>query len=320
MCLLKGARRERGQFKNVIVLHLNWRPWLYIALVIGTHCAILLLPALLPIFRGAAHTTAFLLAGFVLALAGMFWPGLKLKHLVVILVALLLIEPVVWYGFTLGFPEAAGELVNDRENHGLQDVFRSVGIQAVISIIMAMGLWMRERYDHFEVRRGGSDREEYETLFDLKQRLLPEAELTYLRYAKLMECGITLVGEQLMRMRCVMHAFQRDEMLFLFDLMNVPEEADCRTDFLASALTRREFHQASRGRVYLVTRDTPDTIKLLTARGFQRVAPDNTELLIQIRQRLGTVLKDEFKEWRPFTEVQEFYYQPPLASRESVNG
>ncbi|MEQ9365039.1 MAG: hypothetical protein RIF32_12380 [Leptospirales bacterium] len=295
----------------------NWRPWSYIALVAAVHNGILLLPAWLPIFRGAAHTTAFLLSGFVLALLGMFWPGLKVRHLAIILGILLVTEIPLWFAFTQAFPEAAGELVNDRENHGLRDVLRSVGIQAFVSIIMSMGLWMRGRYDHFTVRRGGSDREEREILFDLKQRLLPETGLTYLRYAKLLECGISLIGEQLMRMRCAIHAFQRDEIIFLYDLMKVPGEEDRRADLLDATLQRPEFHLASQGRVYLVNQDPPETLDLLTARGFRRITADETGLIFHIRQRLGTVLKDEFKQWRPFTEVREFYIQSPSAAGKS---
>ncbi|MCR9142589.1 MAG: hypothetical protein NXI24_10080 [bacterium] len=293
----------------------NWRPWSYVALVVGVHCLILLLPAWLPVFRGAAHTTAFLLAGFVLALAGMFWPGLRVRHLGIILLALPVVLVPLYLGFTLGFPEAAGELVSDSENHGLKDVVRSIGIQFFVSMIMAMGLWMRERYDHFSVRRGGTDREAYETLFDLKQELLPEEQLTFLRYAKLMECGISLIGERMMRMRCVVHAFQRDELIFLYDLMNVPGESESRAALLDATLARPEFHLGTRGRVYLVSHDSRETLDLLTERGFRRVVPERDgELLADIRRMLATVLKDEFKEWRPFTEVQEFYYQPPGAS------
>ncbi len=299
------------------------RPWSYIALVVAVHCGILLLPAWLPVFRGAAHTTAFLLAGFALALVGMFWPGLKPRHLLVILGALLLIEPPLWFAFTGFFEDAAGELIDDPENHGMQDVARSISIQAFVSLIMSMGLWMRGRYDRFTVRRGGSDREERETLFDLKQELLPEAELTYLRYAKLLERGISLIGERMMRMRCVVHAFQRDEVIFLYDLMMVPGEPDSRAELLDATLARPEFRLATEGRVYLVSRDSRDTLELLEARGFRRVGDQERELIQDIQRRLGQVLKDEFKEWRPFSEVRDYYYQSPAAARtyaEQSNG
>ena len=175
--------------------------------------------------------------------------------------------------------------------------------------MIAMGLWMRGRYDQFTLRRGGSDREERSELFDLKQSALPEEHLTYLRYVKLMECGITLIGEQLMRMRGVLQAFQRDDILFLYDLIRVPGEPECREELLRMALQRPEFQQAARGRVYLVSSDPPETIAILEGLGFRRVDAGDTELLFQIRQRLGGVLADEFKTWRPFTEVQEYYYQ-----------
>lgn len=302
---------EPGQLKIEPAAGFQWVT--YVLLTVTVHCLILLAPSVFPVFRGAAHTTAFLLASLVLALLGMFWPDLRPRHLRVILAALIIIEPPLYFGFAHFFPEQAGDIAYDRTQHGAIDLVRSIGVQLFISLVMSMGLWMRTRYDVFSLRRSGTDREEREKLFELKQSQLPEDGLTYLRYVKLMECGITLIGERMMRMRGVLNAFQRDELLFIYDLMNVPGEPECRRELLELAMQRREFQQATLGRVYLVGNDDPDTIALLKEFGFRHLGPHerDAEIMFQIRQRIGLVLRDEFKEWRPFSDIGDYYFQSP---------
>ena len=95
--------------------------------------------------------------------------------------------------------------------------------------------------------------------------------------------------------------------------MNVPGEPECRRELLELAMQRREFHQATLGRVYLVGNDDPDTIAVLREFGFRHVGPHerDAEIMFQIRQRIGLVLRDEFKEWRPFSDIGDYYFQAP---------
>ena len=283
--------------------------WGYILLTLGVHSAILLAPAALPILNGSAHNAAFLLAGFALALFGAVWPGLRIVHLGVILLAMLVVLPAVWFLFTGLFPEAAHNLLRNNYDHGWWDSFRAITAQGFISLLLLMGLWMRARYAQFSLRRSGSDREEREILFDLKMQVLPEEQLTFFRYRKLNECGITLIGEQSLRMRGFLQAFQRDDMLFLYDLINVPGQPECRAELFTMALQRPEFTQAHRGRVYLVANDPPETVALLEQHGFRAIGSDDAAVLFEIRQRLAGVLADEIRDWQPFGEVQSYYYQ-----------
>ena len=288
----------------------------YIALVLSAHTVVLFLPVRFPDIDRTEHAALFLLLALATSLPAMRWPGLRLRDLI----ALLILLPFVELSFMRFFASTGWPVFEDYFlEHDWTDILRGWLFQALSVFVISVSFWIRSRYEHFSLRRAGSDREEQERMLNLKRSMDPEENLTYLKYSRLLTSGISLIGERRLRMRAMVHLVRRDDTIFFYDFLIVPGEETYRDQFFEMLLQRLELTDPTIMRQVFLLPDRADTLRfMLSEEGFQRIDDDNAQLIGDLRRSMSRVLKDQFSGWRPFQKVRHFYIRQSPAFTEDA--
>ena len=247
-------------------------------------------------FTGAAHSALLFLTSFAAALPAIFWPGLRPAHPFLALAILLPVE-----GFSL-------LVLSDDPGAHLGEMTASLILQALVSSIVAIGLWMRLKSEQFVVRRAAGDEEEQGKIFELKNRIAPEEGLTFFRYRSLMGRGMTLVGSVKTDILCCAHFLLLKDTLYLHDLLfEEGAEGELQAFYLLRmALSRRDLQGSEIRRLVALASDgsARSDRRLLEKEGFRVIAsPEETEAM---KGELEEIFAEKFPDWHAFGSGKVF--------------
>ena len=219
-------------------------PRLYISLVPLLYGIVFVLPLFTVYFQHQGQTAAFFLLSFYWALVSVFWPGLRPRHLLLTVPALLLVFPLlrflpVYDGVVLILDPRLAEPEFIARLPG--DFLLGLGLQTFSALVAAAGLSFQAKRARLVFRRAALDEEEMETLFEITRAAYENPDLSYYRYKTMLGYGFSLVAEQHGKILGVVHALLLKESLFLYSLTTIPTaQPELKLQLLQNMLRRGE--------------------------------------------------------------------------------
>lgn len=182
------------------------------------------------------------------------------------------------------------------------------GMQSLVWLFAAAGLWMRNRSARYEVRRGDGARNEIEGLFDLIQQRRPDWGLSYVGYRDLLAQGAVLIGGAGAEPLFATHLWLRPDAKYLHTILEGRESrADFSfADFISLCLARPELKLDPRPMFVLCTDAEYDVFgEHFAALGFQpiRADGDGAETIAEIRVDLDSLRLPRQGGARPFADL-----------------
>ncbi len=185
------------------------------------------------------------------------------------------------------------------------------GMQSLVWLFAAAGLWMRNRSARYEVRRGDGARNETEGLFDLIQQRRPDWGLSYVGYRDLLAQGAVLIGGAGAEPLFAIHLWLRPDAKYLHTILEGRESrADFSfADFISLCVARPELRVDQRALIFLCTDAEFQAYgPSLASAGFRALSEggEGAETIAEIRVDLDSLRLRRQSEARPFDAVR--YY------------
>ncbi len=246
----------------------------YLLLAAVFPCAAVNLPLFSVAFEGSPQSAALFLAGLPGALLAIAWPRLRPTHALLLPLFVALFAPLGTVAFTsLVAPVSEPveralwtiRLSDYWTDHPVAHGWRiAPWIQTAVSVVTAVGLWMRWRNQGILIRLSADDREEIEQLFELSQSLGLPRPLSLYRLQRLIESSRSLTAEYRGRRLGLLPVFQwKGELVFVDP---IAPTAALRVALVESFLRRMEVGLADG--LTAALRDAADLQEPLAEAGF----------------------------------------------------
>lgn len=291
----------------------------YITIVVALESAALFLPVVSATFSGTGQTSSLFLAALPGALFSIFWKGIRVRDVYILLPVLFITEYVLVFFYSIGTPHRsllhlAGIIFWEAPDEIGSGIVQSVLIQTGVSLIVAMGLFIKRQNEGYSIRRAGRDEEEQTVLFQMKETLMPEEGLTYFRFKSLFARGQCYVGVKKNKILAALFELRADDILVFYDLLVRPEAENFGgVTLLRHLLATPESGDDTLRGIYFLTTSTPIT-QLIETLGFREIKDIDEH--ISVRGKIKTNLERSlpvFEGWKPFGgEYRLFLYTPVL--------
>ncbi len=277
---------------------------------------ILLMPVVFPTIELSELAALQFLGTIVSAWAALFLGELKTRHLLFALLLYLCLAVPSVAVFNLAFVDVE-RLIAKTGFYVMPDlksilrwgVLTGFSLQAGAFALVASGLWMKATRAPYLFRRAGTNRQEKDLLFELRQQMVRD-DMTNFKYVTLQTACPGIVMEFRGEILAFLRFFLHEKTVVIFDLIILPEARTLPHSRMLPELLRKLAEQPGlEDAVYcaiLPARDE-DSIQraLLSGAGFEPRPLDR-----EMARYIDSFRLPGFDDWQPFAGPYESWARP----------
>ncbi len=274
--------------------------WLYPAIVSILQTVAIFSPAYSDMFRGSGQSAAFFTIALITAHWALFWKGLKpfpvlmqIPIQVVMQLTVIIIAPYI-------IPDIVAELQDD----GYFGIWRSFFSQAPISLVVAIGMWIKKKYEKFQIRRAALDHEEQMKLYKFRMEDSGDLEIDFFKYSSLLSRSLTVVGVLRNDIQASVSGLRIDDTLYIYDhfVSTDCKEFDIDRQVIEKLVNRPEILTTPIKDLIIILRNSSEKfIEGYRSLGFTDV--EDSQQINEIQERLNGLLRHKYESYAPFNKM-----------------